>query len=84
MCLHKVFATVPKQKTSQQVIHRLRQLSKSHRTASRPQNLAAALDRWGQDEINRHYERLVHGYVARPYAGRLTIFRAKDGKGRDR
>jgi hypothetical protein len=27
-----------------------------------------------------HYRRLVNGYVPRPYAGRLTIFRARDEK----
>ena len=56
--------------------HRFR----SNGTPSDPQDIAASPDEWEQEELNTHCGRLVYGYVPRPYAGRLTVFRARDEK----
>ncbi len=50
--------------------------------SSPPQSIADSPDGWGrqQDELNAHYSRLVYGYVPKPYAGRVTIFRAEGEK----
>ena len=67
-------------RVAKRLTRRLGQRFGSNGTASHSQNMAASPDRWGQEKVNAHYERLVRGYVPRPYAGRLTVFRARDEK----
>jgi hypothetical protein len=52
----------------------------SNGASSHSQDIAASSDGWGEEEVSTHYRRLVYGYVPRPYAGRLTIFRAEGEK----
>jgi len=59
---------------------RLRQRSRPNAVSSHPPNLPASRDEWTSEKVNEHYRRLVYGYVPRPYAGRITVFRARDEK----
>ena len=52
----------------------------SNGASSHSQDIAASSDGWGEEEVSTHYRRLVYGYVPRPYAGRVTIFRAEGEK----
>jgi thioesterase domain-containing protein len=47
---------------------------------SNPQDNAQSLLDWGQEQLKAHYHRMIHAYVPRPYAGCLTILRARDEK----
>jgi len=53
---------------------------RSNGASSHSQDIAASSNIWGEEEVSTHYRRLVYGYVPRPYAGRLTIFRAEGEK----
>jgi len=55
-----------------------RRLWKNPEPNAVPRNVLTSTDEWTQEKVNEHYRRLVYGYVPRPYAGRLTIFRARD------
>jgi len=63
-------------RVTKSAIHRLWQRAKSNGTPSHSEDIAGSPVARGL----KHYARLVHGYVPRPYAGRLTIFRARDEK----
>jgi amino acid adenylation domain-containing protein len=62
------------------VNRRLWQRSSPNAAPPQPQNVTARPDGWEQEKVEAHYRRLVFGYAPRPYAGRLTIFRACDEK----